>query len=685
MFEPGEQRRIEQYEILGEIGRGGMGVVYLAVDHKLNRKVAIKRVQNQGNLELRRHLVHEARAMAQLSHPNVVSVYEIREADHMTFIVMEYVDGVTLNVWLGQAARSMDDILSVFRAAGAGVAAAHSRGLVHRDFKPTNVMIGADRRVRVMDFGLACPDPGQDSTLVGESAASRRGSVGSKVAGTPAYMAPEQSRGRWTDARSDQFSFCVALYEALYGERPFLGTREQVWAAAERGEIRPAPRHTTVPTWLRQVVVRGLQPDPTSRFESMQALLDALDANRQHVIGPPSGSVPNGGGRRLWSQRRLSRRSPVRTRRRRAIYVAAIGFLGISTMATFIVQPLCRPEGCVFQIEGDDEISKAWIVLEDGGEVEVEVEDMRLRFNCDHQNELATVIAAFEDVGTKYWSTLTLSGDDTLRLSDATPGRPAGLSLAFQRELDGFAPSPTDGSGGDGDGDGDGDPHGDGDPNGDGDGDPHGDGDSESCTDGTLDCPCYGNDTCNPSLECIDGICAAAGAAQCSSGETASRPCGNCGEAVRTCRANGTWGKWGDCAGVGACSPGERRACGKKHDTCKQGHNVCSSTCTWGTSCIGAACIDFAEKTVASDFHCGTNIFETSICQHDIEAHCPVGSVATGKCTAPVNLSGKGNCFFESLPERGTAVTRARIRMEIGAGHGMDCRVEQCFCRYQTP
>jgi hypothetical protein len=208
--------------------------------------------------------------------------------------------------------------------------------------------------------------------------------------------------------------------------------------------------------------------------------------------------------------------------------------------------------------------------------------------------------------------------------------------------------------------------------------------------------------------------------AQCSSGETASRSCGNCGTQRRTCHADGTWGKWGKCSakechpgevrmlpcercgqrqdtcssqctwtqgmciGMGACSPGEQQACPKIHDTCSQGKMQCSSSCTWG-ACSGASCSKFPVNTVASDFHCGTNIFETSICRYGIEAHCPVGSVATGKCTAPVNLSGKGNCFFESLPQQGDAVARAQIRMEIGAGHGMDCRVAQCFCRYLTP
>jgi serine/threonine protein kinase len=426
----GERTRIGHYELIKEIGRGGMGVVYVARDHNLDRQVAIKRFQSRGNLELREHLMHEARAMAQLSHPNVVPVYEIRDQDDMTFIVMEYVDGVTLNEWLREATRSMEDILAVFLAAGAGLAAAHSHKLVHRDFKPANVMRGFDGRVRVMDFGLACPDPGKDSTLRVGSRDTQRDSTESTIAGTPAYMAPEHFRGRWADARSDQFSFCVALYEALYGQRPFAGSnREQVWAAAERGEISPELPHTTVPTWLRQVVVRGLAPDPRDRFESMEALLDALAPKHGELVNSfPSLPPPSSAAR-------------AQPRRRIAIYGAVVGLLAMTAAVTLVVQPYMFPavldiEACVVRIEGGNTISRAWVVLEDGGEYEVEVAGKILRFRCVEQNQLATVIAQFEDGDVKYWSSVELTGDNTLRVSDAKPGRPADLSPELQRSLD---------------------------------------------------------------------------------------------------------------------------------------------------------------------------------------------------------------------------------------------------------
>jgi hypothetical protein len=423
----GEHSRIGPYELRKEIGHGALGVVYIAKDHNLDRDVAIKRVKDQ-TPEFREHVVREAKAMAQLSHPNVVPVYEIREHGDMTWIVMEYVQGVTLNQWLREKPRTIEEISRVFMAAGAGLAAAHAHKLVHRDFKPANVMIGLDDRVRVMDFGLACPDPGQEPTMGREPAAPQHDSGG----GTPAYMAPEQFRRRWADARTDQFSFCVALHEALYGERPFAGsTREQVWTAAERGEIRPEPPHTTVPKWLRQVVVRGLAPDPRGRFESMQALLDALGAKGQDVVD----SVATWGS--------LSGSTPVsdRPRRRVVAYAAVVGLVVMSTVVTLVVQPYMFPtvveiEACVVRVEGGGGISRAWIVLEDGGEYEVEVAGKLLRFSCVGKNELATVIAEFDGGELKHWSSVELTGDDTLRVSDAKSGWPADLPPDLERVLD---------------------------------------------------------------------------------------------------------------------------------------------------------------------------------------------------------------------------------------------------------
>lgn len=273
----------ERYEFIAELGRGGMGVVRLAYDRKLNRKVALKQLRDDGDPRLRELLVKEARAMAQLAHPNVVQVFEIENEGEIAFIVMEYIKGMTLRKW-ANVPRSVDEVIAVFRDAGEGLAAAHDKGLVHRDFKPANVMVGDDGRVRVMDFGLAVPDPDRDETLLFESGPSGGVQRNPGLAGTPPYMAPELCRDRWPTPATDQFSYCVAFYELLYRERPFAGTtHEELWAAMGRGEILEPSANTTVPAWLHDIILRGLRPDPHDRFSSMRELLDALDAGELDV------------------------------------------------------------------------------------------------------------------------------------------------------------------------------------------------------------------------------------------------------------------------------------------------------------------------------------------------------------------------------------------------------------------
>ena len=290
---------VGRYTVLDRLGAGGMGVVYAAYDETLDRKVALKmlrsaagpsRASNDAPTELgdgARRMLREAQAMARLSHPNVVTVHDVDTYDDQVFLAMEYVEGQTLASWIAaDPKRPWRDIVAIFGQAAAGLMAAHEAGLVHRDFKPENVMLGKDGRVRVMDFGLAraaeevddaettgpreprpapkpsapdaepgaAPTTGAESspafgapvdapvdpeeTLVDSAGArasartprSASGGLSDKVTrtgvalGTPAYMSPEQHRGEVTDARSDQFSFCVALYEALYGRRPFPGT-----------------------------------------------------------------------------------------------------------------------------------------------------------------------------------------------------------------------------------------------------------------------------------------------------------------------------------------------------------------------------------------------------------------------------------------------------------------------------
>ncbi len=258
-----------------------MGVVYVAYDEKLDRKVALKLLRSRGSQQAQRRLIREAQALARLSHPNVVQVYEIGETAEQAYIVMEFVDGVTLGAWLRQQPRTRAEILTVFTAAGQGLAAAHAAGLVHRDFKPENVMIRTDGRVLVMDFGLAFADTSELDPDVGPSANALTEHVTKTGAlmGTPAYMAPEQFLGQSTDAQTDQFGFCVALWEALHGERPFAGhDLAAISLAVTEGGIRK-PERDDLPGWLREVIERGLAREPDRRWPSMQALLDALGSD----------------------------------------------------------------------------------------------------------------------------------------------------------------------------------------------------------------------------------------------------------------------------------------------------------------------------------------------------------------------------------------------------------------------
>jgi tetratricopeptide (TPR) repeat protein/predicted Ser/Thr protein kinase len=273
---------VGRYVILDRIGSGGMGVVYAAYDPELDRRVALKLLRTDrfaapGHLRLLR----EAKALARLTHPNVVAVHDAGTFGDQVFVAMELVEGETLRQWLEEGARSWREVLDRLLAAGRGLAAAHAAGLVHRDFKPENVLLGRDGRVRVVDFGLAkaLADAAEEPAVPdsGGELASPLTEWGA-VLGTPAYMAPEQIRGIAADARSDQFSFCVALYEALYGERPFAGKGpREIAEAVTRGVPREAPAGTKVPGWLRAVVLRGLKADPEERYPSMDDLLRDLE------------------------------------------------------------------------------------------------------------------------------------------------------------------------------------------------------------------------------------------------------------------------------------------------------------------------------------------------------------------------------------------------------------------------
>jgi hypothetical protein len=275
--------KIGRYPILRKLGEGGMGVVYAAYDDVLDRKLAIKLLRLHSREGQRRaRMLREAQGLARLSHPNVVQIYEAGEHGNAVFMAMEFVAGQTLRAWLAQQPRSRAQILEAFTAAGRGLAAAHAARLIHRDFKPDNVMIADDGVVKVMDFGLVRAEDANEPEFDGhptEDAEPERSNLTKTgaVMGTPAYMAPEQHFGHSTDARTDQFSFCVALWEALLGTRPFAG--DSIAAIAfnvTRGKIAEPSRGANVPGWLRKVIERGLALDPADRWPSMAALLDAL-------------------------------------------------------------------------------------------------------------------------------------------------------------------------------------------------------------------------------------------------------------------------------------------------------------------------------------------------------------------------------------------------------------------------
>ena len=276
--------RVDRYQILGAVGRGGMGEVYAAYHPDLDRRIALKVVgeSGAGAPERRARLLREARAIARLSHPNVIAVHDAGTVGERVYIAMEFVEGETVDAWLRAQPRGWREVVDVFVAAGRGLAAAHAAGVVHRDFKPQNVMIGRDGSVRVMDFGLARlaeePVDALERRTAGEALplAATVTKTGA-VVGTLAYMSPEQFRGERLDARADQFSYCVALHEALFGARPALA---HVLRGDDRSDGDPT-RDANVPAWLRAVVSRGLAEHREQRFPSMDELLRALAKGRE--------------------------------------------------------------------------------------------------------------------------------------------------------------------------------------------------------------------------------------------------------------------------------------------------------------------------------------------------------------------------------------------------------------------
>jgi tetratricopeptide (TPR) repeat protein len=278
--------RLGRYVVVRRIGRGGMGTVYAAYDPELDRNLALKlvTVAGEGSVgdEGRARLLREAQAIGGLSHPNVVAVHDVGVHGNHVVIAMEHVEGTSLRAWLAEP-RPWREVLPVFLQASRGLQAAHRAGLVHRDFKPDNVLLGTDGRVRVADFGLAraaggpAPAAGPAAAATQEADLDLRLTLTGTTLGTPAYMSPEQHRCDPVDARSDQFSFCVALWEGLFGRRPFSGkTLADLARQTAHGEIDPPPPRRRVPRRIRRALERGLSPDPAARFPSMAALAREL-------------------------------------------------------------------------------------------------------------------------------------------------------------------------------------------------------------------------------------------------------------------------------------------------------------------------------------------------------------------------------------------------------------------------
>ena len=274
---------IGRFLLLRKLGEGGMGEVFSGYDEQLDRKVAIKLLHAAyAPEETQKRMLREAQALARLSHPNVVAIHEVGQLDDNVFVVMEHIDGMTLRQWQDESPRSVSEILDAYAQAGRGLVAVHAAGMVHRDFKPHNAMIDREKRVRILDFGLAhargavaSDDAGKPR--VSNALASQLTAEGA-ISGTPAYMSPEQFAGDVIDARSDQFSFCVALYEALYNKLPVAeGASSMIFPGLAPQDIKP-PQRDDIPARVRELLVRGLSWERDARFPDMDALLEQLEA-----------------------------------------------------------------------------------------------------------------------------------------------------------------------------------------------------------------------------------------------------------------------------------------------------------------------------------------------------------------------------------------------------------------------
>ena len=333
--EPIVTARIGRFAVLRKLGEGAMGVIYMGYDEVLDRRVAIKLLRP--SVTGAGWILREGKALGRLAHPNVVSIHEAGEHDGRAYLAMEFVEGSTLRVFLAERIRPFSEVLSLFLDAGRGLAAVHDAGLVHRDFKPDNVLIGKDGRPRIVDFGIAAlarPE-GETKAEAGQGAEVTRGRSGAldvsllprgAIAGTPAFMAPEQLRGERATQASDQWSYCVALHRAAYGVPPF--SLDGDFVALSRRVLEGEPeiplQRGKVPAWLGPILLRGLAKDPAARFPSMHALLSAIEA-----------FLP---------------RDPELDRRviRRELMILRVGLLGVAVViGAFISRAILHSEGTV--------------------------------------------------------------------------------------------------------------------------------------------------------------------------------------------------------------------------------------------------------------------------------------------------------------------------------------------------
>jgi eukaryotic-like serine/threonine-protein kinase len=284
------------YRVIGRIGSGGMGEVYLAQDTRLGRRVAVKMIARELSQDTgwRARFAQEAKAASALNHPNIVTVYDVGTQDGHDFLVMEYVDGKTLEQAIAGKPMPVHEAVRLAAQIADAVATAHAVGIVHRDLKPTNVMITPSGLAKVLDFGIA-KLARADNELAGTRTLAPR-TIGGALLGTASYMSPEQTEGRSVDARSDVFSFGAVLYEMLTGEKAFAGeSLASVLAAVLNNQPRPlSQRCPRVPRELERIVERCLRKEPAHRFQTMQEVKIALEQLQQHV-GPARGLRP-----RMW-------------------------------------------------------------------------------------------------------------------------------------------------------------------------------------------------------------------------------------------------------------------------------------------------------------------------------------------------------------------------------------------------